>query len=198
MASQSQYIQVKNRYILTPVKSGVMLVDQKLAYERILYEQFIYSVAHNHGIAQRQLYPAKIDLDPAHYLLIREIKDELALLGIDLGDLGGNTIVVNSCPAGIESNDLPGLVESLLEEYKQTGQKPGASVTKAVAASLAKAASAGYVKAMQASEMQQLVDELFACENPNYATDGKKITKIIHRITSYNVCYTKLLRLMVP
>ena len=177
--SRSEFIQLSNKYILTPVKSGLMLIDQKLAYERILFEQFIFGLAHNRAIAQRELYPTRIDLDPEHYLLIREIKNDLAMLGIEIGDLGSNTIVVNSCPAGIESPELRDLVESLLEEYKQTGQKVGTSATAAVAASLAKAASANSQKLLQPAEMQQLVDELFACENPNYSPGGKRILNII-------------------
>ncbi len=176
---RTEYIQLRGRYILTPVKSGLLLIDQKLAYERILYEQLIQSVAHNQGLAQRELYPARIDLDVEHYLLIREIKDDLALMGIDISDLGQNTIVVNSCPAGIECSDLKELVESLVEEYKNTDQKVGSSATKLVAASLARAASAGFEKKMYAEEMQQLVDELFACENPNYSPGGKKLLSLV-------------------
>ena len=179
VSARSGYIQLRSRYILTPVKSGLMLIDQKLAYERILYEQLIQSVAHNQALAQRELYPTKLDLDPEHFLLIQEIKDDLALMGIDISDLGQNTVVVNSCPAGIECNDLKELIESLLEEYKNTNQKVGSSATKLVASSLAKAASAGFEKRLYAEEMQQLVDELFACENPNYSPTGKKLLSIV-------------------
>ena len=177
--TKSNYIQLRSRYIVTNVKSGLMLIDQKLAYERILYEQLIQSVAHNKALAQRELYPTKIDLDTEHYMLITEIKNDLALMGIDIGDLGKNTVVINSCPAGIESDDLKELIESLLEEYKNTQQKVGSSATKSVATSLAKAASAGFIKKLFPEEMQQLVDELFACENPNYSPDGKKILTIV-------------------
>jgi len=176
---KSDYMQLRSRYILTPVKSGLMLIDQKRAYERILFEQLIRSVAQNQGISQRELYPAKIDLDPEHYLLIREIKEELELMGIDISDLGQNTIVVNSCPAVIECDDLRELIESLLEEYKNTEQKIGASATKSVASSLAKAASAGFQRKLHSEEMQQLVDELFACENPNYSPGGNKVLSIV-------------------
>lgn len=177
--SRSDYIQLKNRYILTTVKSGIMVIDQKLAYERIFYEQLIRSVAHNQGLSQMQLYPARMDLDTEHYLLIIEIKDDLALMGIDISDLGKNTVVVNSCPAGVECQDLKELIEALLEEYKNTEQKVGASATKTVAASLAKTVSTSFEKKLFAEEMQQLVDELFACENPNYTPAGKRILSIL-------------------
>jgi len=175
----SEYLQLRNKYILTPVKSGLMIIDQKRAHERILYEQFIRSVAHNQSVAQRELYPVKIDLDTTHYLLIREIKDELSSLGFDISDLGSNTVVVNSCPSGMDCPNPKDLIEQLLEEFKDTENKVGTSITKSIAASLAKAASINYGRALNQAEMQQLVDELFACEGPNYSPNGKKIISIM-------------------
>ena len=176
---RSEYLQLRGRYIVTPVKSGLMLIDQKLAYERILYEQLIRSVAQNQGISQRELYPVKIDLDPEHYLLMQNIREDLELMGIDASDLGQNTFSVNSCPAAIECDDLKELIESLLEEYKNTEQKTGSSATKSVAESLARSASSTFQRKLHTEEMQQLVDELFACENPNYSPRGDKVLSIV-------------------
>jgi DNA mismatch repair protein MutL len=176
-----EYLQLRNKYIVTPVKSGLMIIDQKLAHERILYEQFIQSVAHNHSLAQRELYPTKIDLDPTDYLLVQDIKEELFALGIDIGDLGSNTVVVNSCPAGLHYSSHQDLLEMLIEEYKETRQKIKGSATITLAATLARAGAIDYGKSLQYKEMQQLVDELFACENHNYSPGGKKII-IIHAL----------------
>ncbi len=174
------YIQINRKYILTSVKSGLMVIDQKLAHERILFEQFIQNVAHNKNIAQRELYPTKIDLEPSDYLLVKQISKELTLLGIEVDDLGSNTVVVNSCPDGMDSANPQDLIEQLLEEYKETNQKLGSSATQVVAASLAKAASIEYGKVLHPQEMHRLVDELFACENPNYSPTGKKIIAIMN------------------
>lgn len=174
------YIQIQRRYILTSVKSGLMVIDQKLAHERILFEQFIQNVAHNRNIAQRELYPTKIDLEPGDYLLVKEISEELAQLGVEVSDLGSNTVVINSCPDGMDSSNPQDLIEQLLEEYKETNQKIGSSVTQAVAASLAKAASINHGKVLFPEEMHRLVDELFACENSNYAPTGEKIIAIMN------------------
>lgn len=178
---KTEYLQLRNKYIVTAVKSGLMIIDQKLAHERILYEQFIQSVAHNQSLAQRELYPTKIDLDPTDYLIVNEIKDELLSLGIDIGDLGSNTVVVNSCPAGLHYASHQDLLEMLLEEYKETKQKIKGSATMTLAATLARAGAIEYGKSLQYQEMQQLVDELFACENHNYSPGGKKII-VIHSL----------------
>ncbi len=178
-SSSSEYLQMRNKYILTPVKSGLMVIDQKRAHERILYEQFIQTVAHNHSIAQRELYPVKVDLDISHYMLIKEIKDDLFALGFDISDLGSNTIVVNSCPADLDCPDPKDLIEQMLEEFKSSENKVGTSMTKSIAGSLAKAAAIEYGRTLNSEEMQQLVDGLFACENPNYSPNGKKIISIM-------------------
>jgi DNA mismatch repair protein MutL len=100
-------------------------------------------------------------------------------LGFEISDLGPTTIAVNSRPVGFEEADLQDLIEQLFEEYKMTENKIGSSITHSLAASLAKVGSIDYGKILQAKEMQHLVDELFACENPNYTQSGKKIITII-------------------
>jgi DNA mismatch repair protein MutL len=177
--SSPEYLQLRNKYILTSVKSGLMVIDQKRAHERILYEQFVRNAAHNYNMAQMELYPVKIDLDTELYMLSKEIKDELLILGLDISDLGPTTIVVNSRPVGFENIDIQDLVEQLFEEYKMTENKIGLSVTNSLAASLAKVGAINHGKVLQASEMQHIVDELFACENPNYSPDGKKTIAIV-------------------
>jgi DNA mismatch repair protein MutL len=130
-------------------------------------------------MAQMELYPVKIDLDTEHYMLAKEIKDELLILGIDISDLGPTTIAVNSRPSEFGNAVLQDVIEQLLEEYKMTENKIGTSVTDSLAASLARVGAINYGKVLQASEMQHLVDELFACENPNYSPSGKKTIVIM-------------------
>lgn len=178
---RNDYIQFGNKFILTPVKSGLMVIDQKRAHERILYEQFIRNVAHNQHVAQRALYPAKIDLDKAHYLLVMEISEDLKTLGLEISDLGHNSVVVNSYPAGFDCPDMKQMLEELLEEFKETEQKAGKNLTKSMAGSLARSAAIAYGRVLQPEEMRQLVDELFACENPNYSPTGKKVISIMKR-----------------
>jgi DNA mismatch repair protein MutL len=91
-------IQVKNRYILTPVKSGLMMIDQRRAHERILYERYIRSFAMNYPVAQRTLFPETISLNQADYLILCEIIDDLQGIGFDIRDFGSNTIVLAGYP----------------------------------------------------------------------------------------------------
>lgn len=174
-----EYLQLRNKFILTSVKSGLMIIDQKRAHERVLYEQFVRNVAHNLNMSLMELYPTKIDMDTEHYMLARELKDELLALGIDITDLGPSTIVVNSRPVGFEGADMQDMIEQLFEEYKTTENKIGSSVTQTLAASLARVGAVQYGKVLHVKEMQHLVDELFACETPNYSPGGKKTITIM-------------------
>ena len=176
----SAFIQLKNKYILTQVKSGLMVINQKRAHERILFERYINSFAKNISVAQQSLYPETINLDPADYTLLLEITDDLHAVGFDIGNLGNNTIVINGCPSDIENPDPKALIEKLLEEYKNTFGDIKTSAKERLARSMAAATSINYGKNLKPEEMNALVDELFACENPNYSPTGKMIIAIIN------------------
>ncbi len=176
---ENTFIQLKNKYILTPVKSGLMIVNQKRAHERILFEKYIRSFANNKAVAQQSLYPETITLDPADYAILTEIQDDLHTTGFDIGNLGNNTIVINGCPSDIDNPDPKALIERLMEEYKNTLGDIKIPAKERLARSMARAAAIHYGKKLQPEEMNSLVDELFACENPNYSPSGKPIITII-------------------
>ncbi len=173
------FLQIKNRYILTPVKSGLMIIDQKRAYERIVFEQLIHSLAHNHTIAQQSLFPVTIELTPRDYTLFNEIIDDLYLIGFDISNFGNNTIVINGCPSDIKNPEPKVLIESILEEYRSTKSDIKQNSKEKIARCLAVSSSGRYLLPLSTPEMQELVDQLFACENPNYSPTGKKIITIM-------------------
>ncbi len=174
------YLQFKNRYILTSVKSGLMLVDQQRAHQRILFEKYLRNMALNKSVTQKCLYPEKADLNPEDYLLLCDLMQDLQSIGFDISELGGNTISINGLPE--PSTDLPvkELIEQLIDEYKQTENSIKGTLKERLAASLAITAAIRGGKTLGQYEMQNLVDELFACENPNYSPTGKKILSIIN------------------
>lgn len=177
---RSEYLQLKGKYILTPVKSGLMLIDQRKAHIRILYEQYIRNMAMNRSACQRSLYPDKIDLSNEDYLMILEILEDLNTIGFDISDLGTNTIVVNGVPETKESLQPQQMVEQMIEEYKQTENTVKGSMKDRLAVSLARTSAIAYGKVLATEEMQHIVDELFACENPNYTPTGKKTLSLVN------------------
>lgn len=172
-------IQLKNRYILTPVKSGLMIIDQKRAHERILFEQYLRSLAMNFPVAQRTLFPETIELDQADYIVLREIMDDLHAIGFDIRDFGSNSVVIAGYPAESKFENPKELLEVFLEKFKSTDTDIKTSVREKIARSLAVAGSVNYGETLSHKMMQDLVDALFACESPGYSPSGKPIVVIM-------------------
>jgi DNA mismatch repair protein MutL len=175
----SDYLQFKGKFILTPVKSGLMIIDQRKAHIRILFEQTIRNLALNNSVSQRMLYPEKIDLNNEDYHLVKQMIENLNSIGFEISDMGSNTILINGIPDSNYGGSPQQLFELLMEEYKQTENSVKGNIRERVAMSLSAAAAIGYGKMLSSEEMQHLVDELFACENPNYTPSGKKILSIL-------------------
>lgn len=172
-------LQLKQKYILTPVKSGIMVIDQKRAHERILYEKFMEILKTESIVSQQELFPQKIELDTADSLLLKSILDDLLALGFDIREFGTNTFVVNGTPGLLDTSTPQMIVEKLLEEYKNSPVDAQAKVREQVAGSLAKASALDYGIELKKEEADRLIDKLFACETPNYSPDGKKVLTII-------------------
>ncbi len=177
--SGNRFLQLKNRYVLTAVKSGLMVIDQHRAHERILYEQYLRTLAHNHSVAQQTLFPETLELDPSDYLMTLELADDLHALGFDVRDFGGNTVVLNGCPADLKNPNPKELLESILNEYKSKQTDIKIKARERLIMALAAASAIRYGKALSPEEMQELVDRLFACENPNYSPGGHSVISII-------------------
>lgn len=178
--NNGHFIQVKGRFILTPVMSGIMLIDQKRAHERVLFESFIQSMAFNKGLSQKSLFPKTIELSADDFSLVMELKDTLAHIGFGIEAFGKNTIVVNSYPADASDIDPQELLDEMLNEYKISEDSKKVNIKEKIAIALAKASAVRYGHKMSTNEMRELFDKLFASEMPNYSPAGKPIIQIIN------------------
>ena len=175
----NRFYQLKGKYILTTVKSGLMVIDQKRAHERILYEQYIGSMQADINLKQRELFPRAIELPLADYELLMSNADELSRLGMDISNLNHNTISVNSMPVSSSITDPAKLVENLLAIMHENQALPFDDAKHRIALTMAKASAISYGKQLSQFEMQEIVDKLFACREPNLTADGKKIIAIL-------------------
>ncbi|HPP91056.1 DNA mismatch repair endonuclease MutL, partial [Tenuifilum sp.] len=171
----NRFYQFKGKYILTTVKSGLMVIDQKRAHERILYEQYISGMQADINLKQRELFPQAIELLPADFELLMSKADELSRLGMEISNLNHNTISVNSMPVSSSVTDPAKLVENLLAIMHENQALPFDDAKHRIALTMAKASAIGYGKQLSQFEMQEIVDKLFACHEPNLTPDGKKI-----------------------
>ncbi len=178
--STNKIFQLKGRYILTSVKSGLMIIDQKRAHERILFEKYIRSLANNVPMTQKTLYPETVEMDAADHGIIMEILEDICAIGFDISDFGNNAIIINGCPSDIHYPNPKELIEILIEQYKNTQEDVKANAKENIARSLSIASAINYGTALTTEEMQVIVDQLFACEEPNYSPSGKKTMTIIN------------------
>lgn len=172
-------VQFKNKYILTPVKSGLMVIDQKRAHERILYERLM-QVLENHEVAsQQQLFPETFELNASEATLLTGILPDLRALGFDIREFGKNTFIINGTPGVLNTSSPIEIIESLLEEYKNSPLNLQEKARETVAASLAQASAIPYGHALKPGEINELIDNLFACQTPNFSPKGKKVLSIM-------------------
>ncbi len=174
-----RYLQLKGKFILTPVKSGLMVIDQRRAHERILYEQHLETLQKDAVNAQNTLFPETIELNSNDYRLCLELMGEIGKLGFDIRDFGKNCVIVHSIPANTAVPDIKSVIETLLEQYKNYQSELTLDQHEKIARSTAIAAAIRYGKQLNSKEMQELVDQLFGCSNPNTTPGGKPILNII-------------------
>lgn len=165
--------QLHNRYIVSHIKSGFILIDQQAAHERILFERFIIQLAHNNKSSQRQLFPQAVELNAEDTAIMQEVLQDITALGFDIQEFGKNSFVIHSFPADILPGDEKRMIEELLEQYKKNLSISKLNKRENIARALALGSSIKSGKKLSIEEMNRLIDELFACENPYTAPNGR-------------------------
>lgn len=173
------HYQYKNKYILTSVKSGLMLIDQHLAHVRILFEQYQKQIQNRTGISQRTLFPDIIELSPAEASMIPYLTDDLEAVGFDLGNLGNNTFAINGIPSEIGNADASQLVKQIVSNSIEKGCDVKEDLQNELALSLANASAIPYGQKLTEEEMIRIVNQLFASPSHKYTPNGKTIVSLL-------------------
>jgi DNA mismatch repair protein MutL len=177
----SGIFQFAGRYIITTTSSGIMLVDQKRAHERVLFDRFMAQMESGASPSQQELFPQQITLPLSDAEIIRELKPELLLLGFNINDLGKNTFVITGIPVGTLNKDIKELLEKILDNYKKNlldlNHDLRANLAKAMAVNLSMKPD----KVMLAEEMEALISQLFSSSIPETSPSGKKIIRVIEQ-----------------
>ncbi|MCK9204645.1 MAG: DNA mismatch repair endonuclease MutL [Bacteroidales bacterium] len=173
-----KYFQIKNSFLVTHSKRGVIIIDQQHAHERILYEQLIDRSVSRETSRQQLVIPVTIHLTPDDLHLLQAWKDHFSFLGFDISGFGKDSVLVTAIPPDIEPDDIEGLIESILESLKSTTQDNKSSRLQLLARSLAKKISVKRGKKLQPEEISSIIENLFACKVPEISPDGK-LTMVI-------------------
>ncbi|PIQ47599.1 MAG: DNA mismatch repair protein MutL [Cytophagales bacterium CG12_big_fil_rev_8_21_14_0_65_40_12] len=179
VSASTQYFQIHKKYIATHVKSGMLLVAQQEAHERILYERFLQMIQHRSGASQQTLFPQTIELNPSDYALVMGMKEEINAIGFEFAEFGKNTIVINGVPADLKAVNEKQLFEGFVEQFKLNQSELSISADENVARAIAKRSSLKVGVTLSPEEMSSLIDQLFACKNANYSPYGRRTTFII-------------------
>lgn len=185
------FYQFKQKYIITSVKSGLMIIDQKRACERILFEKYMYQLSQPEYAAEQSLFSQNINFEAEDFAIIMQSKEELQKTGFDFEASGEHSILLNSTPAQFDvmKTSVTDFFENLVSHLKenelertattQDEQEIADVLREKIALSLAQSSAIGYGKSLTNDEMQKIVYSLLACEMPNYTPGGKMCISIL-------------------
>jgi DNA mismatch repair protein MutL len=172
-------IQIQNKFIVSSVKSGLVIIDQQRAHERILFEKFMDRLDKTHVGAQQSLFPQTVHLSAVDAVIIKDLQEEITHLGFDLTEFGQNSYVVNGVPSDFPDEDAGKLLEKVIENFKTNRSVLNIDKKVNLARAMAHNLALRSGKALQPEEMQILVGQLFACRIPDSAPDGSPAIRII-------------------
>lgn len=173
------HYQYNDRFILTSVKSGLMIIDQHRAHIRILYDDYMQRFENKAHASQRVLFPEMITLPASEAVILDDMMPDLVQIGFDLSSLGGGSYSVNGVPAGTENQNATELIQSMLEAAREKGKDFREEIHSVIALKMAEAGAIPVGKQLDNEEMSKLVDELFISPTPNYTPDGRLILSIL-------------------
>jgi DNA mismatch repair protein MutL len=180
-AAAGKRIQIRNKYILSPVKSGLMVIDQRRAHERIIYEKMMLAMENHQALAQHSLFPETVKLNAGDYQVCLDMMKDLEQWGFDIRDFGNQSVVIHGMPAEINVSGKGAVdtLEMMIEQFKSLKGELDMGIPEKIARSTAQSSAISYGQQLSELEMQELTDQLFACENPNYTPSGKLIVRIM-------------------
>lgn len=177
--TSSTHYQYKNKYILTSVKSGLMIIDQRRAHIRILFDRFLSNIRTKKGIAQRVLFPEIIDFSASEATMVPYLIDDFEAVGFDLSNLGNNSYAINAIPSELDKVNPIELIHNMVTKSIETASDVKDEIQESLALSMAYAAAIPSVNGLSHEETQEIVDSLFASSNHNHTPDGKAIISIM-------------------
>ncbi len=170
----SKTYQVHKKYIVSSIKSGIVYINQQLAHQRILYEEFLENITLKDAMSQQLLFPLELSFSNSDIVLIKEIKMELESIGFLFGEISKDTIVVMGMPINIIESQITSIIEHLLEDIKNDIPDTSFSQVDIMAKSLSKSLAIKTGTKLDLKEQEDIVNKLFLCKQPDSSPFGKR------------------------
>ena len=170
-AENTVSFQLQQKYLVKVVSSGLMIINQQAAHERVLYEKYLAQLRLNRGTSQQSLFPQSIQLSAADFTMMMELEKEMSALGFQLEVFGKNTLLINGVPGGVHGNEKE-IFEGLLDQFKRNQTELKIPIHENLARSLARRTAIRAGQKLHREEVEAVITGLFACTNPNFSPDG--------------------------
>lgn len=170
-AEEKVAFQLQQKYLVKVVSSGLMIIDQQAAHERVLYEKYLSQLKLNRGSSQQSLFPQTVQLSAADFTMMMEMEREMLALGFQIEVFGKNTILINGVPTGLQAKEKE-IFEGLLDQFKRNQTELKIPIEDNLARSLAKRTAVAAGQKLVKEEVDTIIGGLFACANPNFSPDG--------------------------
>ena len=174
-----EHYQFKGRYIMTAVKSGLMIIDQHRADMRIKYEKCLQRMRQKQSETQKLLFPEVVQFSPSESVMMQRYLPDLSAMGFDISDLGGGSFAVSGVPAGVNGVDPVSLVRNVVADATDRGYGSSEELQSSLALGMARHVAVDYGQVLTNEEMETIVNQLFACANVNYTPDGRAVLCIL-------------------
>jgi len=170
-----KFLQIKNKYIVSPVKSGLMIVDMYRAHLRVLFDECMQKISTNADGIQKLLYPQNMKLTPDRYQICYDIRYELSSVGFDIFFDKENTIIINGIPPFMTQIDSLEILHNIIQDALDQKGFLDTSIKEMLSLQIAKHNAIQGGRKLSQEEMRELIDKLFLTSSPNYSPEGKQI-----------------------
>jgi len=167
--------QLHNKYIVAQIRTGIIIVDQHVAHERVLYEKVLNTLSANLPFSQQLLFPCNLEMSPANIALVHEILPDLQGLGFSIRFFGKNTVVIDAVPQDVRPGNETWVLAELIEQAREYGQMGTSEARDHIAKTFACKAAIKAGDKMTPPEMNSLIDQLFATQMPYVCPHGRPI-----------------------
>lgn len=167
--------QLQNKYIISPIKSGMMVIHQHLAHQRVLYEEFLRNITVKEAVSQQLLFPLEIALTKSDLEILRKVKEQLEHTGFLFEDFSEEKISISGIPVGLNNSNAGAVLEQLITDIRDDVPDAGFSLNDLLAKSMARAMAIKSGTSLNKEEREHLVNRLFACKEPTVSPDNTPV-----------------------